>query len=112
MFDMLNGINKFLKKIILSKKKFLLILFYLNFLFCSSLIQYHFNYLSNSSCLIYSASRSIPWFILNSNLTICNCPLLYAYKHGQLDGQLISCLHSLSGYETARLMNECDFDRI
>jgi len=78
----------------------------------NSLIQYHFNYLSNSSCLIYSASHSIPWIFLNSNLTICNCPLLYAYKHGQLDGQLIPCLHSMSGYETARLIHECNFDRI
>jgi hypothetical protein len=77
-----------------------------------SLIQYHFTYLSNSSCLIYSASRSVPWLFPNLNLTMCNCPLLYAYKHGQLDGQLIPCLHSMSGHETAQQMNDCDFDRI
>jgi len=54
----------------------------------------------------------VSWFFPNSNVTICNCPLLYAYKQGQLDGQFIPCLHSMSGYETARQMNECDFDRI
>ncbi|CAF3680045.1 unnamed protein product [Adineta steineri] len=77
-----------------------------------SLIQYHFNYLTNSSCLIYSASRFIPWLFSSTNSTICNCPLFYAYKHGQLDGQLIPCLHSMSGRETAEKMNECDFNRI
>jgi len=76
------------------------------------LIQYTFNYLSNSSCLIYSAPRSVPWLFPKSNLTICNCPLFYAYKHGQLDGQSIPCLHSMSGHETGQQMNECDFDRI
>ena len=77
-----------------------------------SLIQYHFNYLSNSSCLIYSASRSIPWLFPNSHLTTCNCPLLYAYKQGKLDGQSIPCLHSMSGHETARRMDACDLDRM
>jgi len=77
-----------------------------------SLIQYYFNYLSNSSCLIYSAPRTVPWLFSISNLTTCNCPLLYSYKHGHLDGQSIPCLHSLSGHETAQQMNECDFDRI
>jgi hypothetical protein len=76
------------------------------------LIQYHFNYLSNSSCLIYAAPRSVPWLFPLSNTTICNCPLLYAYKHGQLDGQLVPCLHSMSGHEAAQQMNECDFDRL
>ncbi|UJR36483.1 hypothetical protein I4U23_029206 [Adineta vaga] len=75
-------------------------------------IEYHLKYLSNSSCLIYSASRSIPWIFSNSNLTTCNCPLLYAYKHGQLDGQLIPCLRSISGYKAGEQMNRCDFDRI
>ncbi|CAF3607020.1 unnamed protein product [Rotaria sordida] len=77
-----------------------------------SLIQYHFTYISNSSCLIYSASHSVPWLFSMSNLTICNCPLFYAYKHGQLDRQLIPCLNSMSQYEIIQQMNECNFDRI
>ena len=77
----------------------------------TSKIQFHFNLISNSSCLIYQASRSIPWLFPNSNSTICNCPLLYAYKHGQLDGQMIPCIRAMSGYESARKMDECYFER-
>jgi hypothetical protein len=76
-----------------------------------SLIQLHFNYISNKSCLIYEAPRSLPWIFPNSNTTICNCPLLFAYKHGQLDGQFIPCIRAMSGYESARKMDECHFDR-
>jgi len=82
-----------------------------NSLVVSSLITHNLNYLSNSSCMIYSAPRNSLWKLTNLNSTICNCPLLYAYKHGQLDGQLIPCLNSLTGDETARLMLECDFDK-
>ncbi|CAF0918508.1 unnamed protein product [Rotaria sp. Silwood1] len=77
-----------------------------------SLIQYHFTHISNSSCLIYSASHSIPWLFSMSNSTICDCPLFYAYKHGQLDKQIIPCLNSMSQYEIIQQMNECNFDRI
>ncbi|CAF4128155.1 unnamed protein product [Rotaria socialis] len=77
-----------------------------------SLIQYHFSYISNSSCLIYSASRSVPWIFPTLNSTICNCPLLYAYKHDQLDRESILCLNSTSPLKTIQQMNECDFDRI
>jgi hypothetical protein len=74
-------------------------------------IQFHFDSISNGSCLIYQASRSIPWLFLNSNTTICNCPLLFAYKYGQLDGQIIPCIRAMSGYESARKMDECYFER-
>ncbi|CAF1651218.1 unnamed protein product, partial [Adineta ricciae] len=70
-------------------------------------IQYHFKYLANSSCLIYSASRSIPWRFSISNFTTCNCPLLYAFQHGQVDEQLIPCRH-----QTDELIKQCDFNRI
>jgi hypothetical protein len=53
----------------------------------------------------------VPWLFPNLNTTICNCPLLFAYKHGQLDGQIIPCIRSMSGHETARQMNECNFDQ-
>ena len=43
---------------------------------------------------------------------MCNCPLLYAYKLGQLDGQTIPCLQLMSGHEAAELMDQCDFDRV
>ncbi|CAF3538169.1 unnamed protein product [Adineta steineri] len=76
-----------------------------------SIIQFHFNHISSSSCLIYEAPRSIPWLFSNSNTTICNCPLLFAYKLGQLDGQVIPCIHALSGHETAFKMDECHFNR-
>lgn len=52
----------------------------------------------------------MPWFVSVSNRTSCNCPLLFAYKHGQLDGQMIPCLQSMSGYETAEQMHRCRFD--
>jgi hypothetical protein len=61
--------------------------------------------------LIYEAPRSLPWLFQNSNTTICNCPLLFAYKHGQLDGQIIPCIRAMSGYETARKMDECHFEQ-
>jgi hypothetical protein len=77
----------------------------------NSKIQFHFNSISNSSCLIYQAPRSIPWLFPNSNTTICNCPLLFAYKYGQLDGQIIPCIRAMSGYESARKMDECHFER-
>ena len=72
-------------------------------------IQFHFDAISNGSCLIYHAPRSISWLFPNS--TICNCPLLFAYKHGQLDGQIIPCIRTMSGYESARRMDECQFER-
>ncbi|UJR09612.1 hypothetical protein I4U23_013847 [Adineta vaga] len=74
-----------------------------------SSIQFHFKHLSSGSCLIYEAPRTIPWLFPNSNTTLCTCPLLFAYKLGQLDGQLIPCIRSLSGHETARKMDECHF---
>ena len=43
---------------------------------------------------------------------MCNCPLLYAYKQGQLDGQIIPCLRSMSGHEAARQMDACAFDQL
>ncbi|CAF2635239.1 unnamed protein product [Rotaria sp. Silwood2] len=82
-----------------------------NFINHRSLIQFYFNYIANNSCLIYEAPRYLPWLFQNSNTTICNCPLLFAYKHGRLDGQLIPCISSMSGHETARKMDECHFDR-
>ena len=75
-----------------------------------SLVQYNFHALSNMSCVVYDAPRSVPWVFSVSNTTACNCPLLFAYKHGQLDGQSISCLNSMSGHETAKQMMLCDFD--
>lgn len=72
-------------------------------------LKLHFNQISNHSCSIYQAPRTSPW--LFSNTSICNCPLLFAYKLGQLDGQYISCIRALSGHETARLMDQCYFDR-
>ena len=74
----------------------------------SSLIEYHFNYLSNASCLLYSASQSIVWSFGNSSN--CNCPLFYAYQHGKLDRQAIGCLHSISGEEFTRLIDQCQFE--
>lgn len=76
----------------------------------SSLIQLHFDSILNNSCLIYEAPRSLSWLFNNSNKTICNCPLLYAYKHGQLDGQYIPCIRAMNGHETARKMDECHFE--
>ncbi|CAF3575153.1 unnamed protein product [Rotaria socialis] len=82
-----------------------------NFLNIQSLAQFYFNYISNNSCLIYEAPRFPPWLFSNSNTTICNCPLLAANKHGKLDGQIIPCIRSMSGHETAQKMDECDFER-
>ncbi|CAF3549756.1 unnamed protein product [Rotaria sp. Silwood1] len=82
-----------------------------NFINSRSLIQFYFNNIANNSCLIYEAPRYLSWLFENSNTTICNCPLLFAYKYGQLDGQFIPCIHLMSGHETARKMDECYFER-
>lgn len=75
--------------------------------------QYHFVYIPNSSCVIYSAPNSVPWIFPISNTTIiCNCPLLYAYKKGQINRSSIPCLNSLSPNEITQQINECDFDRL
>ncbi|CAF1556954.1 unnamed protein product [Adineta ricciae] len=76
-----------------------------------SVMQFHFKHLSSASCLIYEAPRSIPWLFSSSNATGCTCPLLFAYKLGQLDGQLIPCIRALTGHEAARKMDECHFTR-
>jgi hypothetical protein len=78
----------------------------------SSMIQYRFHSLMNTSCVVYGAPRSMPWLVSISNRTKCNCPLLYAFKHGQLDGQYVPCLQTMSGRETAEQMNRCEFDRV
>ena len=74
----------------------------------NSHIRFHFKHLSNNSCVLYQAPRIISWVF--SNTTNCNCPLLFAYKHGQLDGQMISCIGTMSGYESAEKMDRCHFD--
>ena len=48
----------------------------------------------------------------NVGTRVCTCPLLYAYKHGRLDGQSIPCLRSASTGVAAEQMNRCDFRRL
>ena len=62
--------------------------------------------------MTYHAPRSIPWLFANGNRTKCHCPLLFAYKHGQLDGQSIPCINAMSGHETARKLDECHFEQL
>ncbi|CAF0854193.1 unnamed protein product [Didymodactylos carnosus] len=73
-------------------------------------IQFYFNYVSNQSCILYDAPSDIPWYFLSNSS--CNCPLLFAYKHGKLDGQTIDCIRKQSGKESVLAMNECKFDRV
>lgn len=75
-----------------------------------SLIHLYFHSVLNNSCLLYEAPRFLPWLFQNSNKTICNCPILFAYKYGKLDGQIISCIRSMSGHEAAHKMDECNFE--
>ena len=71
-------------------------------------IQLHFQHLSNNSCALYQAPRALTWHF--SNTTTCHCPLLFAYKHGRLDGQMISCIHAMSGDQSAREMDHCHLE--
>lgn len=74
------------------------------------MIDYHFNYFSNSSCLLYSASHSIVWLFSRGDSSNCNCPLLFAYQHGKLNRQSLDCLQSMSTHELTRQINQCQFE--
>lgn len=75
----------------------------------NSHIQLHFQRLSNNSCALYQAPRVLPWLFSNTTMT-CHCPLLFAYKYGRLDGQIIPCIHAMSGDESAREMDRCQLE--
>ncbi|CAF0771461.1 unnamed protein product, partial [Didymodactylos carnosus] len=73
-------------------------------------VKFHFMYVSNQSCVLYNAPIDILWYFPSNSS--CNCPLLFAYKNGRLDGQIIDCIRKHSGKESALAINECKFDQI